>query len=258
MSEPEWLRMTEAQWLTYNHPMRMFDFWGDRGTFRKRRLFQVACCRLVWPLFEDECSRKAVEVAEGHADGLFSDEDLETVHKAHRTRFGLVAQPRGSRVVVISINTLVDTAANQPSADRLLSLAVHCASLPTTAGPYPGDHLAPGHYNWLSEVAKRVRDAYYQCTGQLRDGLRRSQCNFLRDIFGNPFRPVAINDTWLTANVVGIAQAIYDDRAFERLPILADALEDAGCTSADILDHCRQPGEHVRGCWVIVAVWGKA
>jgi hypothetical protein len=55
-----------------------------------------------------------------------------------------------------------------------------------------------------------------------------------------------------------IARAIYDGRAFERMPILADALEDAGCGDADILRHCREPGEHVRGCWVVDLLLGKS
>jgi hypothetical protein len=80
---------------------------------------------------------------------------------------------------------------------------------------------------------------------------------FVRDIFGNPFRPVTFNPAWRTSNVTALAQAIYDDRAFDRLPILADALEDAGCDRVDILNHCRQPGEHVRGCWVVDLVLGK-
>jgi hypothetical protein len=83
------------------------------------------------------------------------------------------------------------------------------------------------------------------------------QVGLLRDIFGNPFRPVAVDPAWRTATVVSLAQAIYDERAFDRLPILADALEDGGCTNADVLDHCRQPGEHVRGCWVVDLVLGK-
>jgi len=73
----------------------------------------------------------------------------------------------------------------------------------------------------------------------------------MREIFGNPFHPVTADPAWRTATVVSLATAIYDDRAFDRLPILADALEDAGCTNADILNHCRQPGEHVRGCWAL-------
>jgi len=81
---------------------------------------------------------------------------------------------------------------------------------------------------------------------------------FLRDIFGNPFRPVAADPAWLTPTAVSLAAAIYEDRAFDRLPVLADALEEAGCTNAAVLLHCRQPSEHVRGCWVVDLVLGKA
>jgi hypothetical protein len=76
-------------------------------------------------------------------------------------------------------------------------------------------------------------------------------CDYLRDMVGNPFRPVTIKPAWLNSTVDSLATAIYADRAFDRLPILADALEDAGCDHADILNHCRQPGEHVRGCWAV-------
>lgn len=82
----------------------------------------------------------------------------------------------------------------------------------------------------------------------------------LRDIFGNPFRSPSVDPSWLAWNdavLPKLAGVIYDERAFDRLPILADALEEAGCTNADILNHCRQPGEHVRGCWVIDLLRGK-
>jgi hypothetical protein len=85
-----------------------------------------------------------------------------------------------------------------------------------------------------------------------------AQWQVIRDIFGNPFRPVTLDPAWQSATVRALAQAIYDDRAFERMPILSDALEDAGCANADILNHCRQPGEHVRGCWVVDLVLGKS
>ncbi len=79
----------------------------------------------------------------------------------------------------------------------------------------------------------------------------------LRCIFGNPFRPVAIAPAWLTSTVVALAKGIYDERAFDRMPILADALQDAGCDGDDILAHCRGPGPHVRGCWAVDLVLGK-
>ena len=85
---------------------------------------------------------------------------------------------------------------------------------------------------------------------------RVAQCNLIHCIFGNPFRSVVADPAWLTPTVVSIAIAIYQDRGFDRLPILADALEEAGCTNADLLLQCRQPGEHVRGCWVVDMLLG--
>ncbi|MBN9522996.1 hypothetical protein J0H58_31535 [bacterium] len=84
-----------------------------------------------------------------------------------------------------------------------------------------------------------------------------AQAALLRDILGNPFRPVAFDPTWRTEAVVALARGVYDDRAFDRLPVLADALEDAGCADADVLTHCRGDGPHVRGCWVVDLILGK-
>ena len=80
----------------------------------------------------------------------------------------------------------------------------------------------------------------------------------IRDIFGNPFRPVTFDPRWQSETVVALATGIYAERAFDRMPILADALEDAGCDHADILAHCRGDGPHVRGCWVVDLVLGKS
>jgi hypothetical protein len=83
----------------------------------------------------------------------------------------------------------------------------------------------------------------------------------LHDIFGNPFRPAAVDPTWLTWNcgtMVKLTKGIYDDRRFADLPILADALEEAGCQDQTILDHLRSPGPHVRGCWPLDLILGRA
>jgi hypothetical protein len=88
----------------------------------------------------------------------------------------------------------------------------------------------------------------------------KQEAGLLRDIFGNPFRPIAINSAllaWNDGTVQKIAQGIYDKRAFDLMLILADALEEAGCTEQDILAHCRSGGEHVRGCWVVDLLLGK-
>jgi hypothetical protein len=83
------------------------------------------------------------------------------------------------------------------------------------------------------------------------------QCALIREIFGNPFRPVRADPTWRTSDVLLLARGIYNESAFDRLPILADALQDAGCDNDAVLNHCREPGEHVRGCWVIDLILRK-
>jgi hypothetical protein len=96
---------------------------------------------------------------------------------------------------------------------------------------------------------------------QIRDNTplqeKRILTTILRCVFGNPFRPVAVDPNWLTSTVLALAQGIYEERAFDRLPILADALQDAGCDNEDILNHCRDIGPHARGCCVVDLVLGK-
>ncbi len=83
-------------------------------------------------------------------------------------------------------------------------------------------------------------------------------CDRFRDIFGNPFCPVTFDPSWRTTTAVAIANHMYQTLEFGAMPILADALQDAGCDTQDILDHCRGPGPHVRGCWLVDLVLGKA
>ena len=101
----------------------------------------------------------------------------------------------------------------------------------------------------MSEAAGK----YYR---EWRDELREL-AHLARDIFGNPFHPVTFLPEWRTSTVLALAQQMYDSREFSAMPILADALQDAGCDNADILDHCRGPGPHVRGCWVVDLVLSK-
>jgi hypothetical protein len=96
-----------------------------------------------------------------------------------------------------------------------------------------------------------------EVTRETQHLVRREQCEVLRCLFPNPFRPVAFSSSWRSETVVALASAIYAERAFDRMPILADALEEAGCDHADVLSHCRGPGPHVRGCWAVDGVLGK-
>jgi hypothetical protein len=85
-----------------------------------------------------------------------------------------------------------------------------------------------------------------------------AQCHLLRDIFGNAISPVVIDPAWRTPGVVTLAQQIYEQRAFDLMTGLAEALEGSGCHGAEFLSHCRAPTGHVRGCWVIDAILGNA
>jgi hypothetical protein len=86
---------------------------------------------------------------------------------------------------------------------------------------------------------------------------RTAAAPLLRELMGNPFHPVAIDPSWLTSTVRLLAEGIYQEKAFDRMPILADALQDAGCDNDEVLNHCRGPEPHVRGCWVVDLVLGK-
>lgn len=105
-----------------------------------------------------------------------------------------------------------------------------------------------------ADAPKSEKDAVQR---RALDAEELAQCELLRCIFGNPLRPVTFRRRWQTNVAVSLAEAIYEEKAFDRMPILADALEKAGCDNADVLNHCRGTGLHVRGCWVVDQVLGK-
>ena len=111
---------------------------------------------------------------------------------------------------------------------------------------------------WTASSASGYAIAFHVMIAGTADLESQHQAALLRDIFGPlPFRPCTLDRAWLTSTVEAIAIAIYQDYAFDRLPILADALEDAGCTNAEILNHCRQNADHHRGCWALDLILGK-
>jgi hypothetical protein len=114
---------------------------------------------------------------------------------------------------------------------------------------------APGGRATESTLA--FAQAALEAVGLGAASARRPFVALTRDIFGNPFRPVAFDPAWRTSTVVQLAQGVYESRDFSALPILADALQDAGCEDAELLGHCRGPGPHLRGCWAVDLVLGK-
>ncbi|WP_232069902.1 hypothetical protein [Gemmata massiliana] len=109
----------------------------------------------------------------------------------------------------------------------------------------------------LTFIAHAVIDAGY-FTSRDRPGDLSDVCDLLRDIFGNPFRPLDLPADWCTSTAFALAAQMYDSRDFSAMPVLADALQDAGCEDDVILTHCRDPKQvHVRGCWIVDLLLGK-
>jgi hypothetical protein len=234
--------MTESNWMNCTDPQKMLEFLRDKASDRKLRLFACACCRCMWGLLADDAwGRNLVELAERFADGAASLADLET---ARRLTEAAEEEPSWSYFDSESWATsdpvaLPDTATCSKRLRASWTAMATVSSLTQEAAAKASAVFAHPR-RWLTE--------------------RREQAGIIRDVFGNPFLSVTIHPIWLTwkdGTVQKIAQAIYDERAFDRMPILADALEEAGCTNQDILGHCRQPGEHVRGCWVVDLLSGK-
>jgi hypothetical protein len=230
--------MTEAEWLTATDPQPLLFFIKRRRAMRKQvkqrklRLFAVACCRRLWPLIDDERSRLAVAVAERYADGEASIEEFRAAEKESI----VVCEQRAPNDALFACHQLFWKEVN----------GLH-ASTSTLSAVFKHQESQAGRT--FDPLDSRRSGA---CLSE-----ERAQSTLLRDIFGNPFRPVAFADSWRSEAAVSLASAVYTERAFDRLPILGDALEEAGCDHPDILNHCRGPGLHVRGCWVVDLVLGK-
>jgi hypothetical protein len=223
--------VTDAEWLASTDPFPMFPHLGDRASARKLRLYGCAWGRSAWDRLPDPRSRQAVLTAERFADGLASPADLLAAFTAAQQAWSEIPEVRGYRRV----------RGNK---------ALNGARTAKWAAGRARDVASP---EWGVRVAWRFG------LGE-KAAVKLVLANYLRGIFGVPGRPVAIEPAWLAwqgGTIRRMAEAIYEDRAFDHLPVLADALEDAGCASADILGHCRQGGEHVRGCWLVDALLGK-
>jgi len=220
--------MTEQEWLPCTDPQPMLDFLEGKGSERKLRLFAVACCRRIWHLLTDERSRTAVEVAEKYAEHLVSEEDRASIHDVLHSETDYNPERDASGVAFACATQSVQADAMWAAQSTVM----------------------------YAKLARSATLGFLQAADARAEEGKR-QAHFLHCIFGNPFRPITLNPSWLTPTDNEIADSIYLERAFDRLPILADALEDAGCNSQDILNHSQQEGEHVRGCWVVDLILGK-
>jgi hypothetical protein len=215
--------MTEQDWLESTDPKPMLEFITRKVIDRKVQLFSVACFEKLWPLLTDVRSRRAVEAVSMYAEGRLTEEEL--------------VQARNEAFMVLhEINF------GEESRWRLCDMAANIT-------------IVRGLSNAAGLLLEDFR-YYPDCPSS----------DILRDIIGNPYRPITLDPAWLTPTVLALAQATYENRNLSagtldnaRLAIFADALEDAGCDNADILNHCRQPGAvHVRGCFVLDLLLGKS
>jgi hypothetical protein len=250
--------MTEAEWFACDDPKPMMRLLRESASDRKWRLFGCASCRHIWHLLAGGPSRAAVEVAELFADGAAGEEELRAAYRAAWEVF----QQLDAGVQDAEADGVADSGRDRSTAAEAAAQVVMRRS-----GPPLKSHLFPAGITASRAAGYSVRPVWEQ---DVQGRHRRTaafverekaeqhwQASILRDIFGNPFRPVSFSPDWRTSTAVALAQQMYDSRDYSAMPILADALQDAGCDNADVLDHCRGPGPHVRGCWVVDLVLGK-
>jgi hypothetical protein len=219
--------MTEADWLACRDPIPMLRLLGDQASKRKLRLFRCACVRRIWHLVTEGACRRMVEVAERHAEGLAGDDELRAARERALRALG---NPTGAPKP-------------EPTKKGRKESAAAWAAL----------HVAT---DTVSVVLKAC-----EAVGGARAEEKAAQAALLREVFGNPCCPAVVDPAWLAWNngtVARIAQTISADRCFDQLPILGDALEEAGCADPRFLGHCRGRSRHVQGCWLVDLLLNKS
>lgn len=266
--------MTAEEWQTCIDPRSMLEFLWGKSSERKLRLFAAACCRKVWDTLTDERSRKSVEVAECYADGLAAKESLERARDAAGVAFdeSMIDHDDGERQVRPGVTSFQCVAA--------CTAAMHISNMLLTN--FDSDFIAIAAAHASSDVLAHLdyqvqvlRDIF----GRPLDGTSRRRARWLKTaavglvkLFAgspnhsqdvepesaSPWASVPVDPSWLTSTVLSLARQMYESRDFSTMPILADALQDAGCGNDDILAHCRGPGPHVKGCWALDLVLAKS
>ncbi len=244
--------MTEAEWLACGDTEEMLAAVRPWSSERKSRLFACACCRRVWHQL-GETQRSVVVVAERYADGGAARDERRSAAKREHDPGVPYSRGRqaGTRAVTFAIGVSMKAAGPERGESTRASASCRYA---VRAAAYAAVPTAESvDFRWDAPGA----DWALACTTE-----RQAQCVLLRDLFSTPCVPAPSAEVPLTA--FRLAQAAYDERILPaghldpaRLGVLSDALEEAGCTDADLLSHLRSAGPHVRGCWALDLVLGK-
>ncbi len=242
----------EAAWYTCTDLRPMCGLLRGKDRGRKFRLFACACCRRIAHLLSDERSHRALDVFERFLDG-----ELTMKEYSFGEREAAEACAAQARIAGAS-----ESARGISEADRVRLFASMFAAqavtdcFGTVASAAADCRGAIRGYG----TAELMDDAQLREVGERIDAAEcAAQAALLRDIFGNPFQPIALEPAWRTDAVVKLARQMYVSGDFEAMPDLADALQDAGCDNERILNHCSYAAlTHVRGCWVVDMLLGKA
>jgi hypothetical protein len=257
MTEEEWLASSSVRGTTeclrtqFREAFRRHVPWPSdfmQPVTREVRLFACGCCRLVQQLLDPNV-RQALEVVEAFADGEVGMEQLdEAATEVNALHPEIESAPHRYAARAVYKSCEIGSGARRVhSAWEDVELALEGEAI---IAENPPEHIQEALDAWVEAHSGST----IGCTE--RD-VSKLVADLLRCIVGNPFRPVAFEPAWRTEHTVGIAGKMYDERDFRAMPILADALEEAGCDSADVLAHSREPGPHARGCWVVDEVLGK-
>jgi hypothetical protein len=236
--------MTEAEWQACQDPQAMLEFLKKKASDRKLRLFAVALGHSVRHLLADKRLKDAIDVSERFADGLAGVPEIDAAYT--------------NASAALRLSPTIGNPENWTSTDHAAGVASDLV-----ISPIEGPPLGRVAYRmvesalWLAEKA----------TGENARG-QMERAALFRCIFGNPFRPPKLDPSWLTWNSGTIATAAasaYEERELPsghldntRLAVIADMLEEAGCTDTAFLSHLREPeAVHVRGCFALDLILGK-
>jgi hypothetical protein len=256
---------TDEEWHSSSDPALLLESVRDAASGRKLRLFACACCRRIWDLLPDGPHRRLVEVIEACADGRASAAELTVATAAgdeeekhvsagaedaeHDPLLGPQLGAAAKAVWAVRI------AAHSPARGDVFEVALDAARSCAEAAGLQARGLAvaapPASGVTSGEAAEDVR-------ASAEAAAHRSQAMLVRELFGNPFRPVRADSGWVSPGVVALARTMYEASDFDRFPELAVAVEAAGCTEGEVVGHCRTRRPHARGCWVLDLILGQS
>ena len=242
--------MNEHEWLIGTDPAAMLEYLDGKTSERKLRLFACACVRLHWERLRfhagrveviaahEHPARRAIETAERHAEGEASDAQLENAREQAEMGWPNASpfdQPANQAAWAATLEPAIEAARQARELARLQAVRDAAYEVPSFG----------------NEQQENAAESAREC---------RRQAELIREVFGNPFRPVKSDPNWLHCNsgaAAAVLRTVCDEQRFDELPYLADALMDAGCGEEALLRHLREPRAHVRGCWAVDALMGR-